>query len=546
MDLSLIWTKLPPGTINQSLNSDFLHVLESLLDRETEDIPLVDDIIEKSEIYKYSNMHKLSNKNFRKILFEKFTRDELKEISKQLNLKETNINKILNIIINFEWSSSNEKLKILLKLIGVPEFILDIEDNSINLDYNNKIKPLLLLENKNYQNIKPFKYLKWYQYQLTSKILENINSKLYKAILSMPTGTGKTRTAMEIVCNYLLMNPSKLVFWVANTKELLEQAKEEFKQIWTYLGNKEIQINIINGNFNLNEIENNSFNIISFQNLLNKSKNLKKLNIGLVIVDEAHMAIATKWKESLNDIIRLDLGTSLIGLTATPIRGDEVSSKDLFNFFDKRVFEISFSKEQNIYKYLIQNKYLAVPKYESIKGINIDLKKLNLEIDFSDKVLKEISLNKIRNLRIVDKLKKILGNPSNSNQVLFFASSVEHSKMINYWLNKNSYSSFHIDGSLDKKSRSSVINSFKKGKIRVLCNYGVLSTGFDVPKIDCIMITRPTTSEVLHSQMVGRGLRGPKLGGTETCLIVEVEDNIINFGKNKIPTFEKYKEKWEI
>ena len=143
-----------------------------------------------------------------------------------------------------------------------------------------------------------------------------------------------------------------------------------------------------------------------------------------------------------------------------------------------------------------------------------------------------------RNLRIVHKLKDILGKPQDTRQILFFGINIEQSKMITIWLLKNGYSAFHLDGGTDKTSRTSCINAFKSGTLRVLCNYGVLSTGFDVPKIDCIFIARPTTSHVLHSQMIGRGLRGPKLGGTETCLIVEVEDNITNFASDQRVSFE--------
>ena len=59
-------------------------------------------------------------------------------------------------------------------------------------------------------------------------------------------------------------------------------------------------------------------------------------------------------------------------------------------------------------------------------------------------------------------------------------------------------------------------------------NYNVLSTGFDEPKTDCIVIARPTFSVVLYSQMIGRGLRGTANGGTDNCLVVNVIDNIIN------------------
>jgi superfamily II DNA or RNA helicase len=63
----------------------------------------------------------------------------------------------------------------------------------------------------------------------------------------------------------------------------------------------------------------------------------------------------------------------------------------------------------------------------------------------------------------------------------------------------------------------------------VLCNYGVLTTGFDAPKTDAIVISRPVFSPVRYMQMVGRGLRGEKNGGTATCRVVTVLDNIVEY-----------------
>jgi superfamily II DNA or RNA helicase len=86
----------------------------------------------------------------------------------------------------------------------------------------------------------------------------------------------------------------------------------------------------------------------------------------------------------------------------------------------------------------------------------------------------------------------------------------------------------HVDGTTPRDTRESIVNGFRKQDINVLCNYEVLSTGFDAPKVDCVFLARPTASVVLYSQMIGRGLRGPAIGGTENCLIVNVKDNFIN------------------
>ena len=91
--------------------------------------------------------------------------------------------------------------------------------------------------------------------------------------------------------------------------------------------------------------------------------------------------------------------------------------------------------------------------------------------------------------------------------------------------------------------RDALIEGFKSNKFQIMCNYGVLATGFDAPKIDVVCIARPTTSPVLYSQMIGRGMRGPKVGGTEQCVILEVTDNFIGLGTQDL-LYKQFKEYW--
>jgi len=79
--------------------------------------------------------------------------------------------------------------------------------------------------------------------------------------------------------------------------------------------------------------------------------------------------------------------------------------------------------------------------------------------------------------------------------------------------------------------RRALVHEFKQSALQFLCNFGVLTTGFDAPKTECIVLCRPTTSEVLYEQIIGRGLRGPEFGGTEECTIIDFADNILRLGR---------------
>ena len=81
-----------------------------------------------------------------------------------------------------------------------------------------------------------------------------------------------------------------------------------------------------------------------------------------------------------------------------------------------------------------------------------------------------------------------------------------------------------VTGKTPRSERYDVLDAFRRGDIRFLCNVGVLTTGFDAPKVDVVCLTRPTGSALLYEQMVGRGLRGPRNGGTKSCRVLDVQD----------------------
>jgi superfamily II DNA or RNA helicase len=98
-----------------------------------------------------------------------------------------------------------------------------------------------------------------------------------------------------------------------------------------------------------------------------------------------------------------------------------------------------------------------------------------------------------------------------------------------------------VSGETRPATRRFLIEEFREGRISVLCNYGVLTTGFDAPRVRALVIARPTASPVLYEQMIGRGMRGPRFGGTEECLVYDLADNI-RFGGQM--AFSRYSDYW--
>ena len=109
---------------------------------------------------------------------------------------------------------------------------------------------------------------------------------------------------------------------------------------------------------------------------------------------------------------------------------------------------------------------------------------------------------------------------------------VEHAQTLAAILSADGISARAVSGSTDRYTRRRIVEDFRAGKLKVLVNYGVFREGFDAPKTRAIIVARPVYSPNLYFQMIGRGLRGVKNGGNDRCLILDVNDNIVNFDRN--------------
>lgn len=397
--------------------------------------------------------------------------------------------------------------------------------------------------------VTPYKPLKDYQFEVYFQALDNLKIDYSRFILQMPTGSGKTRTAMEVITSFLNTYPDSSVVWLAHSTELCDQAAECFLEVWPHVSTKSINFQrfYASHRFTPNSDEQIDFICTSFQSayaliaknpeLLNSRLHRKRL----IVVDEAHKVIAPTYK-FVTQALQHD-GTQIMGLTATPGRtykefNSEDENSELAQYFFEKI--ISFNpKEKGAIEYLRDKGVLAHAKSEVLKvssDINLSSKELEqvsklFEIPAS--VLDKIGKNSIRNAEILAKINQLVTSQT-ARSIIFFGTSVEHSVLICSLLKFLDIKAEHVDGNTPRPIRDNIITKFKKQEINVLCNYEVLSTGFDAPKVDCVFLARPTASVVLYSQMIGRGLRGPEIGGKETCLIVNVKDNFIN-----LPSIDK-------
>ena len=404
-----------------------------------------------------------------------------------------------------------------------------------------------------------------------------------RCIVTLPTGGGKTRVAVESISywmydrydNAMERATRGTVVWLAHTEELCEQACACFRQVWQ-ASQDVAPMTLIRlwGGYTKDLVQKRQSIedallrpavIVSTPHRLaslfdGKAKGSEpvldaiRANLGLIIVDEAHRAAAPMYRKLvglLSDIHMQKI--SIIGLTATPFRmeyiGDdpEKGTKELKEIFHKIVEPVQTLGE-NPRVALQKMEVLAEPIFETIlTGTKMripDAPESDLlteeDMERIDRVLAIRADNAPRRIQVLSRLLAIVEDPTAS--VLYFGPTVSDAECMTYLLRERGVAAAVVSGATRDVTRRRVVDEFKNGALRVLCNCQVLTTGFDAPRVTHVVIARPTVSRVLYEQIVGRGLRGPKFKGTATCTIIDCQDDFR--GPRPVLGYESFRKVW--
>ncbi len=400
----------------------------------------------------------------------------------------------------------------------------------------------------------PLSPLEAFQEELRKQALDVLSSPAgtNRGILSLPTGAGKTRTAVESLVSWKLSQKDcPIILWIAQSEELCEQAVQSFREVWIDLGHRpeRIRSNLTIARFwgssSVPAPEETDVIVASIQKLHatvrdETSENRSALTsvgeqLGVVVVDEAHRIDAPSYSDVLG-FLGVDISPSsrstvpLLGLTATPYRSDDEGSRRLARMFHGRLLRseplgndpISTLRSRGV----LSNAEHELLRHDAPEFV-MDRNRKFVEHfeqfnEFHSGFLQEIGESEKRNRALFERIKQI---PENS-PTLFFGCTVEHAEAMSVLLRRAGRTAEVITGQTRSATRRALIEEFRAGNISVLCNYGVLTTGFDAPRVETVVIGRPTLSRVLYEQMIGRGMRGPRFGGTRTCTVIDVQDNI--------------------
>lgn len=358
------------------------------------------------------------------------------------------------------------------------------------------------------------------------------------SILVLPTGGGKTFTALRFLCQTALSDGYKIL-WLAHTHHLLEQAFTSFPNHVGWIQESEkaesresLKVRVVSGtigHFHTPHIEPQDDVIIATLQTITKAykENHPALNAFLdasgsklfVVFDEAHHAPAPTYRNLIHNLRNRFKDMYLLGLTATPVYTDETLQGWLNELFPQGIpYQVSASK-------LMANGILAKPILEQQNtdiSPNFELREYEKWVrDFRDeipeRIITQLAENKNRNMFIA---KHYWKNRSKYGKTIIFADRWYQCEAIAENLNKLGIDKNKIGAiysHIDAKHKTpearnyrrcdenaEILDAFRKNEIDVIINVRMLTEGTDIPDVQTCFITRQTTSQILLTQMIGR------------------------------------------
>jgi len=337
--------------------------------------------------------------------------------------------------------------------------------------------------------------LRPYQKQLKNDIRAHFSAGRNSLILCSPTGSGKTVTFADI-CADTVKRGNKVIICV-DRKELLDQAKSKLTEYG-------LRPEIITGGKKWIDYSANCY-VATVQTL----KRRKFPFANLVVIDEAH-------KQIFDDVVKeyKKRGAFIIGATATPIRKGNKATQ-FGSIYDEIVQSVEIAD-------LISDGFLSPAR---TFGAIVEMDEVKIERgDYSTAQM----FDNYDKPFLYDGVVNHWNKHARGRKTIVFNINVEHSKKTRDIFIENGISAEHVDGTTPKLERERILRNFKNGFFKVLCNVDILTTGYDEPSLECIVVNRRTKSVPLWLQMCGRGSRIFK--GKQDFVILDMGGNTIELG----------------
>lgn len=304
--------------------------------------------------------------------------------------------------------------------------------------------------------------LRPYQQELFDKTSNAFKQGYRRVLVESPCGSGKTILLTKMAS--VAQSKGKTVWFILPRQEIMDQTLETFKkccvpQNTVYIGM-----------------------IITMANHINELP-----PPDMIIYDECHISVSNTY----NKISNTFPNAYIVGATASPCRTD---NRPLGDLYETLIHGVTV-------RWLIDNNYLAPFDYYSVPLA--DLSPAETDGEYDTTKAGELLMTSVIYGNIIENWNKFAPNVP----TVVYCCSVKHSKKTAEMFNDVGIKAVHFDGSTPTNERKQIIDDFRNGKFKVLCNCDLISMGFDMPDIGCVMMLRPTQSASLYIQQSGRALR---------------------------------------
>ncbi|MCV6629477.1 MAG: DEAD/DEAH box helicase [Flavobacteriaceae bacterium] len=348
--------------------------------------------------------------------------------------------------------------------------------------------------------------VKLYDYQQKDliKIFECFNERpnSYNLLYQLPTGGGKTVIFSEIVRRYV-EEMKKKVLVLTHRIELSKQTSQMIEKFG-------VQNKIINSDIKELEDQHDYMCFVAMVETLNNRLQEEKLeldDIGLVIIDEAHY-------NSFRKLFKYFENSFILGVTATPLSSNiKLPMKDSYR-------ELIVGESIPT---LIDKQFLAKANFYSF---DVSLKSLKIGIngDYTVKSSEEL----FTSLNMQGKLLEAYEEVSKGKKTLIFNNGINTSKYVYSLFKSAGYEIRHLDNTASSSDRKEILDWFKHTPNAIVTSVSILTTGFDEPSVETIILNRATKSLTLYFQMIGRGSR--VLPNKKDFTVIDLGNNVARFG----------------
>ncbi len=336
--------------------------------------------------------------------------------------------------------------------------------------------------------------------QITRKLDESPDG--YNLLYQLPTGGGKTVIFSEIAKRYIERHKKKVL--------ILTHRIELCTQTSNMLTDFEVSNMVFDSKIKHIPFEEKYDAFVAMVETLNnrlRDSDTDVENLGLVIIDEAHY-------NSFRKLFKYFEHASILGVTATPLSSNmKLPMKDNY---DKLLVGESISK-------LIKSKYLANAVTHTLQ-VNLSSLKIGANGDYTVASSERLYGNFI----MQEKLLNAYEDQAMGKKTLIFNNGIQTSKHVLETFKHAGYNVRHLDNTHSGQERSEIIQWFKETPNAILSSVGILTTGFDEPTVETIILNRATKSLTLYYQMIGRGSR--IIPGKEEFQVIDLGNNVARFG----------------